>query len=295
MGRDRRHQMMASRPLRLDCRYGRHRRRSARRKKTRLRHEGPDEAAFARREGVAPHQFGPMTYGCSRKSWPHVLSPEGRGAVRGECAGRPTAGCRRGWRRGRAPWAWPWPSWRPPSSGRPSSRPRPRPCPRGPWGRRPSSWPAPWPAGRATGRRRLSWPGPSWGPWRRLAPWPPCRRARGRPGSGSGSLGRFTSGLPPQRNSSCSSISSRRLICSSLAGSRLPLAHWGPLLMLARVPVRSSSPCSTLSWAQPSLPSGEERAAVASSRAAARRERPRRIMGLYQLPIRRRMRQRQRH
>ena len=41
---------------------------------------------------VAPHQFGQMTFGCaidvircgkralrSRKSWPHVLSPEGRG------------------------------------------------------------------------------------------------------------------------------------------------------------------------------------------------------------------------
>ena len=53
---------------------------------------GPDEGAFGASEKVAPHQFGPMTYGCamevppdffrrvrSRKSWPHVLSPEGRG------------------------------------------------------------------------------------------------------------------------------------------------------------------------------------------------------------------------
>jgi len=56
--------------------------------------EGPDEGAFGARgvEKVAPHQFGQMTYGRSlkvcacgsrsvrgRKSWPHILSPEGRG------------------------------------------------------------------------------------------------------------------------------------------------------------------------------------------------------------------------
>jgi hypothetical protein len=34
--------------------------------KTRLRHEGADEAAFGESK-VAPHQFGQMTYGCATK------------------------------------------------------------------------------------------------------------------------------------------------------------------------------------------------------------------------------------
>src|SRR5262245_16565526 len=54
-----------------------------------------DEGACAQREAtVAPHQFGQMTYGRAvkveiigkrvkrdRKSWPHVLSPKGRGGT----------------------------------------------------------------------------------------------------------------------------------------------------------------------------------------------------------------------
>ena len=56
--------------------------------------EGADEGAFTSRK-VAPHQFGRMTYDRAfmrppvakvgardRKSWPHVLSPEGRGKNR---------------------------------------------------------------------------------------------------------------------------------------------------------------------------------------------------------------------
>src|SRR2546430_9056777 len=51
-----------------------------------------DEGAFLLRSKVPPRQCGRMTYGrivkayergdvaaCGRKSWPHVLSPEGRG------------------------------------------------------------------------------------------------------------------------------------------------------------------------------------------------------------------------
>jgi hypothetical protein len=58
----------------------------------RLRRDGPDEGAFGLARKVAPHQFGRMTYDRAvgrgtrggapargRKSWPHNLSPPGRG------------------------------------------------------------------------------------------------------------------------------------------------------------------------------------------------------------------------
>src|SRR2546425_3360736 len=58
-----------------------------------------DEGAFPLRKKVAPHQFGQMTYGRAikveaaaersgraRKSWPNVLSPDGRGEARHRAA-----------------------------------------------------------------------------------------------------------------------------------------------------------------------------------------------------------------